>query len=135
MISRGHDDGRVDPAHLRNRKGVASLMEGGLTGPDCRRGLSGTVKGWTSLDLVWGLWEMSHTTQRPRQVGSAPGQLFTGSSGPQCKGNMGAEENLNFPVRPASFISKDTEDGAQVHRPIEGHMFEIHTSPTTLSRF
>lgn len=77
---------------------------------------------------------MNHTTQRPRQVGSAPSQLFTGSSGPQYK-EHGAEENVSFPGRPASFVSKDTEDGTQVHRPVEGHTFEIHASPTTLSRF
>lgn len=77
---------------------------------------------------------MSHTTQRPRQVGSVPGQLFTGSSCPQCKEHR-AEENVNFPGKPASFISKGAENGAQGHWPIEGHMFEMYASPATLSHF
>lgn len=55
MMSRGHDDRQVNPAHLSNRKGIAlglNSWKGACQDQTAGEACTGPVQGWTSLDLV-----------------------------------------------------------------------------------
>lgn len=55
MMSRGHNDRQVNPAHLSNRKGIAlglNSWKGACQDQTAGEACTGPVQGWTSLDLV-----------------------------------------------------------------------------------